>query len=60
MSTILLTILIFIVFFALMALGLMLGRSPIKGSCGGMAALTAADCEICGGDPARCKNGPAP
>ena len=31
------------------------GRSPIKGSCGGMGALgidTA--CEICGGDPKRC------
>lgn len=40
---------------AAMAVGVMAGRSPIKGSCGGMGALgidTA--CEICGGDPARC------
>ncbi len=38
-----------------MAVGVMAGRSPIKGSCGGMGALgidTA--CEICGGDPRRC------
>ncbi len=38
-----------------MAVGVMAGRPPIKGSCGGMGALgidTA--CEICGGDPKRC------
>jgi hypothetical protein len=38
-----------------MAIGVMAGRPPIKGSCGGMGALgidTA--CEICGGDPKRC------
>ena len=39
-----------------MAVGVMAGRQPIKGSCGGMGALgidTA--CEICGGDPMRCE-----
>ena len=38
-----------------MAIGVIMGRQPIKGSCGGMGALgidTA--CEICGGDPRRC------
>ncbi len=38
-----------------MAVGVLSGRPPIKGSCGGMGALgidTA--CEICGGDPKRC------
>ena len=38
-----------------MAIGVIMGREPIKGSCGGMGALgidTA--CEICGGDPRRC------
>ncbi|NQX89989.1 MAG: (Na+)-NQR maturation NqrM [Halioglobus sp.] len=38
-----------------MAVGVLAGRPPIKGSCGGMGALgidTA--CEICGGDPRRC------
>jgi hypothetical protein len=38
-----------------MAVGVIAGRAPIKGSCGGMGALgidTA--CELCGGDPRRC------
>ena len=38
-----------------MAIGVIMGRPPIKGSCGGMGALgidTA--CELCGGDPTRC------
>ena len=38
-----------------MAVGVLAGRPPIKGSCGGMGALgidTA--CDICGGDPRRC------
>lgn len=39
-----------------MALGVIFGRPPIKGSCGGIGALgidTA--CEICGGDAQRCE-----
>lgn len=38
-----------------MAVGVLMGRPPIKGSCGGMGALgmdTA--CDICGGDPKQC------
>ena len=38
-----------------MAIGVLAGRAPIKGSCGGVGALgidTA--CELCGGDPQRC------
>lgn len=39
-----------------MAIGVLMGRAPIKGSCGGIGALgidTA--CEICGGNPQRCE-----
>ncbi len=39
-----------------MAIGVIAGRGPLKGSCGGMGALgidTA--CDICGGDPQRCE-----
>ena len=39
-----------------MAIGVIMGRAPIKGSCGGMGALgidTA--CDLCGGDPNRCE-----
>lgn len=38
-----------------MAIGVIMGGSPIKGSCGGMGALgidTA--CDICGGNPQKC------
>ena len=41
---------------ALMAVGVMLGRKPIAGSCGGMKALgMEMECEICGGDAAYCE-----
>ncbi len=41
---------------AAMAVGVIAGRPPIKGSCGGMGALgmdTA--CDICGGNPQLCE-----
>jgi hypothetical protein len=41
---------------AAMAVGVMAGRPPIKGSCGGMRGLGVnASCEICGGNPQRCE-----
>ena len=47
--------LVFCLVMTAMAVGVINGRKPIKGSCGGMGALgidTA--CEICGGNPQRC------
>jgi hypothetical protein len=39
-----------------MAVGVLAGREPLKGSCGGLGALGIDQaCEICGGDPARCE-----
>jgi len=38
-----------------MAVGVLMGRKPIAGSCGGMKALGMdVECEICGGNPALC------
>jgi len=38
-----------------MSIGVLMGRKPIAGSCGGMAALgMEVECEICGGDTTRC------
>ena len=41
--------------FAGMSIGVLSGRAPIKGSCGGMSALGLdTECDICGGDPNKC------
>ena len=41
----------------IMAVGVIMGRKPISGSCGGMAALGMdVACDICGGDQSKCDN----
>ncbi len=55
MALFFISVLVICLVMAAMAVGVMNGRAPIKGSCGGMGALgidTA--CDICGGDPQRC------
>jgi hypothetical protein len=41
-----------------MAIGVLMGREPLKGSCGGLSKLSdlgiSGPCEICGGDPHKC------
>ena len=55
MTTILFAFGLMLLVVAAMALGVVFGRQPIKGSCGGMSAVGIdAECEICGGNPARC------
>ncbi|MCV6626735.1 MAG: (Na+)-NQR maturation NqrM [Cellvibrionaceae bacterium] len=42
----------------MMSVGVLMGRKPISGSCGGVgAALKDPDyvCELCGGDEAKCE-----
>ncbi len=51
------TLLALLAIIAVMSVGVMMGRKPISGSCGGVgAALGERDyvCEICGGDPQKC------
>ncbi|KJS06263.1 MAG: hypothetical protein VR73_10225 [Gammaproteobacteria bacterium BRH_c0] len=53
----LIALVVLLLIMAGMAVGVMMGRQPLKGSCGGVgAALGEANynCEICGGDPAKC------
>ncbi|UTA49404.1 (Na+)-NQR maturation NqrM [Simiduia sp. 21SJ11W-1] len=39
-----------------MSVGVLLGRKPISGSCGGMSALgMEVACDICGGDKGKCE-----
>lgn len=52
MSLYLASFLIFSILLTAMAVGVMLGRRPIQGSCGGLKAMDGLDggCEICGWD----------
>ena len=44
-----------IVLVAGMSIGVLMGRKPISGSCGGMSALgMEVACDICGGDKNKC------
>ena len=50
-----LAFLILVTVVAGMSIGVLHGREPISGSCGGLNNLGVdGACEICGGDPARC------
>lgn len=55
MSLFLLVLGVMLFLVLLMSVGVLLGRKPIAGSCGGMSALgMEVACEICGGDKQRC------
>ena len=57
MSTFIVVFVVMIVFTILMSVGVMMGRKPITGSCGGMAALGMdVACDICGGDKSICED----
>lgn len=56
-TTLLLSFVVMLIVISGMAVGVMFGRKPIAGSCGGMKALgVAGECEICGGNPAACES----
>ena len=56
MATVVFAFVFMLLLVGMMAIGVMLGRAPISGSCGGMKALGMdVECEICGGDETICK-----
>jgi hypothetical protein len=56
MMTIILSFLLMTLVIAGMAVGVIFGNKPIKGSCGGMGALGInIACNICGGNPQFCE-----
>lgn len=58
MGTVLVTLLAMLLFVAFMAVGVMFGRKPLTGSCGGVGkALGEKEyvCDICGGDESKCE-----
>ncbi len=47
---------VMVLFILSMSVGVLMGRKPISGSCGGMKALGMdVACEICGGNEDKCK-----
>lgn len=56
METMILTFAALLLIIMAMSVGVLMGRKPITGSCGGMSAAGVdAVCEICGGDPNKCE-----
>jgi hypothetical protein len=57
MNMFLIVFAVMLLFFALMGIGLIVARKPIKGTCASLSAIDiGGPCEICGGDTAKCEN----
>lgn len=53
---IILALLMFLLCVLAMSVGVLFKREPLKGSCGGIAAMMGGGkCSLCGGDPNRCE-----
>lgn len=47
--------LVLILIITAMSVGVLFGKKPITGSCGGLANLEPGrECELCGGNPSKC------
>ncbi|WP_428033311.1 (Na+)-NQR maturation NqrM [Amphritea sp.] len=56
MSTMILSFVVLMLVVAAMSVGVMMGRKPIAGSCGGLANVGIDEtCPICGGDQIKCE-----
>ncbi len=56
MAVFFLTLVFLLIVVAGMAIGVIFANKPIKGSCGGMAAIgMGGDCDICGGNTDKCE-----
>ncbi len=59
METIIVAFFVMLALIGAMAVGVIFGRQPIAGSCGGMKALgMEMECEVCGGNPENCEKSP--
>jgi len=57
MSTMLITFLVLLILLLGMSVGVIFGKKPIAGSCGGLQGLDPdRDCELCGGNLSKCPN----
>lgn len=56
MATLIGTFVVLLLVVAGMAIGVMFGRKPLKGSCGGLNNGSGdSSCTVCGGNPAKCE-----
>ena len=56
MASFLISFLVIAVVIIIMSVGVLFGRKPVQGSCGGMNNIQGmGECEICGGEPQKCK-----
>ena len=56
MQLILITFLVIAVVVLIMSVGVLAGRKPVQGSCGGLNNIDGMqDCEICSGDRNKCE-----
>jgi uncharacterized protein len=59
MATFVMSFLILAVVMTGMAVGVLFGRKPIKGTCGGLNSTEGqTSCQLCGGDPVKCEELP--
>jgi hypothetical protein len=57
MTVFLITFLLMAVVIVIMSVGVVFGRKPVQGSCGGMNNVVGLkECEICGGEPKKCES----
>ena len=56
MLTIFVSLVVLLVLVGLMSIGVIMGRKPVQGSCGGLNNINGMDeCELCGGSKSRCE-----
>ncbi len=56
MTTFLLALLVLAAAMTIMAVGVIMGRKPIAGSCGGLSAIGMKEsCDVCGGNDDKCR-----
>jgi len=59
MTTLLLAFALLATVITIMSVGVIMGRKPITGSCGGVGAALGEKnytCDLCGGDPKKCED----
>jgi hypothetical protein len=56
MAVFLISFLLIVTVVLIMSVGVIMGRKPVQGSCGGLNSLSGMDeCELCGGSVSKCE-----